>query len=144
MRGTLRRKTWFENREAMFQNYRNKKVFIDFSDQVLRDYVDGLAIDLEDGGVGLRYSPEWEARIYETGGRADWVIWRGRERVKPPTLIIRGEDTYTLRDGLIQSLVGKMPHGEFATVMGTGHLLPLEDPEGTAGVALGFLRRKKV
>lgn len=140
IRGTLRRKTWFESREAMYLNYRGKKVFSAFSDQVLKDYVEGLANDLTDG-VGLRYPPAWEARIYETGGRADWVIWRGREKIKPPTLIIRGEDTYTLRDRLIQSLVGRMPRGEYATVLGSGHLLPLEDPQGTAEVALGFLER---
>ncbi len=139
IRGTLKRRTWFESREAMFQRYRQKGVFHRFPDQVLRDYVDGLGEDLESGGVGLRWSPEWEARIYETGGLADWVIWRSRARVQPPTLIIRGEETYTLHDPVIQSLVRKMPQGEYATIQGTGHLLPLEDPAGTAAVALKFL-----
>jgi len=141
IQGTLKRKTWFENREVMYQNYRGKPVFAGFSDQVLRDYVDGLGEELGSGGVGLRYSPDWEARIYETGGLADWVIWRNRGRVAAPTLVIRGEDTYTLKDPVIQSLVGGMAQGEYATIRGTGHLLPLEDPAATAAVALEFLKR---
>lgn len=141
IQGTLKRKTWFESREAMFKNYRGKAVFKGLSDQVLMDYVEGLGKELISGGIGLRYSPAWEARIYETGGLADWLIWKNRECVFPPTMIIRGEDTYTLHDHVITPLVSKMVQGEFTTIQGTGHLLPLEDPLETATAALEFLSR---
>ena len=51
IRGTLKRKTRFDSREAMYQNYRKKPVFSGLSNQVLRDYVEGLAADIPEGGV---------------------------------------------------------------------------------------------
>ncbi len=141
IRGTLKRKTRFDSREAMYQNYRNKTVFSGLSDQVLRDYVEGLAADIPEGGVSLKYSPAWEARIYETGGRADWVIWRNLGKVQCPVLVIRGEDTYVLHDPVFKSMAGKLPNGEFHTMAGTGHLVSLEAPRRTAEVVLEFLKR---
>jgi len=139
IRGTLRRRTRFDSREIMYQNYRKKSVFSGMPDQVLRDYVDGLASDLPDGGVGLTYSPAWESRVYEKGGIADWYVWRNLSKVKCPVLVMRGEDTYVLFDRVINPMVSKLPRGVSYTMDGTGHLVPLEAPEKTAAVVLGFL-----
>ena len=143
IRGTLKRKTRFDSREEMYQNYRKKPVFSGLSNQVLRDYVEGLAADIPEGGVSLKYSPAWEARIYETGGRADWVVWRNLDKVQCPVLVIRGEDTYVLHDPVYKSMAGKLPNGEFYTMAGTGHLVSLEAPFRTAEVVLEFLKRHK-
>jgi len=143
IRGTLKRKTRFDSREVMYQNYRKKPVFSGLSNQVLRDYVEGLAADIPEGGVSLKYSPAWEARIYETGGRADWVVWRNLDKVQCPVLVIRGEGTYVLHDPVFKSMAGKMPNGEFYTMAGTGHLVSLEAPFRIAEVVLEFLKRHK-
>lgn len=141
IQGTLKRKTWFESKEAMYQRYRVKPVFSGLSDQVLRDYVDGLAVEDPGGGVKLKYTPNWEARIYETGGIADWYIWHNLSQVKCPVLVIRGEDTYVLFDRVINPMTEKMPAGESYTLEGTGHLAPLEKPLKTAEVVLNFLNK---
>jgi len=141
IRGTLKRKTHFESKEAMYQRYRMKPVFFGLSDQVLRDYVEGLAAVESDGGVKLSYPPAWEARIYETGGIADWYVWRNLKKVKCPVLVIRGEDTYVLFDRVIDPMVGKMLNGESFTMEGTGHLVPLESPREVAEVILKFLNK---
>ncbi len=98
IRGTLKRKIRFDSHEAMYQRYREKPVFAGLSNQVLRDYVEGLAENDSDGSVRIMYPPDWEARIYETGGIADWYIWRNLDKVPCPVLVIRGEDTYVLSD----------------------------------------------
>ncbi len=144
IRGTLKRKTRFESQEAMYQRYRVKPVFSGLSDQVLRDYVDGLTVEGPEGGVKLNYPPDWEARIYETGGIADWYVWRNLAKVKCPVLVIRGEDSYVLFDRVINSMVGKMPKGEGYTMEGTGHLVPLEEPGETAEVVRGFLQKHPI
>ncbi len=141
IRGTLRRKTRFDSRETMYQNYRVKPVFSGLSDQVLHDYVGGLAVDLPEGGVGLKYSPAWEARIYETGGIADWIVWRNLNQVQCPVLVIRGEFTYSLFDRVFELMIRKLPQGEAYTMSGGGHLVPLEQPQKTAEVVLDFLKR---
>lgn len=141
IRGTLKRKTHFESREAMYQRYRVKPVFSGLSDQVLRDYVEGLAVKDSDGGIRLKYTPTWEARIYETGGIADWYVWRNLDKVQCPVLVIRGENTYVLFDRVINKMVGNLPAGEGYTMPGTGHLVSLEKPQETAEIVRGFLRK---
>lgn len=141
VRRTLKRKTRFKSREVMFQRYRAKPVFSGLTDQVLRDYVEGLAVEDSEGGIRLKYTPAWEARIYETGGIADWYVWRNLEKVQCPVLVIRGEDTYVLYDRVINSLVDKLPAGEAYTMPGTGHLVSLEKPQYTAEVVLAFLKK---
>jgi pimeloyl-ACP methyl ester carboxylesterase len=141
IRGTLKRTTRFDSHEAMYQRYREKPVFSGLSDQVLRDYVEGLAGEDSEGGVRLKYPPAWEARIYETGGIADWYIWRNLDKVPCPVLVIRGEDTYILYDRVINTMVGNLPKGKGYTMKGTGHLAPLEAPGEMAEVVMGFISR---
>ena len=143
IRGTLMRRTRFDSQEAMYQRYREKPVFSGLSDQVLRDYVEGLAGEDSEGGVKLKYPPAWEARIYETGGIADWHVWRNLDKVPCPVLVIRGEDTYVLFDRVINQMVEKLPKGKGYTMKGTGHLVPLEAPEEMAEVVLEYLSRNK-
>ena len=142
IQGTLRRKTHFPDKESMYQNYRGKSVFENFSDQVLRDYVDGLAGKNTDGTFSLKYTPVWEARIYETGGIADWYVWRNLAKVKCPVLVIRGENSDTLRDQTMRKMVNKLPRGRAHTIPDAGHLVPLESPRQTAETILEFLAEK--
>jgi len=139
IRQTLKRRTQFDSQEAMYQRYRGKQVFTGLSDQVLRDYVEGLALEDVKGGIRLKYPPAWEARIYETGGIADWYIWRNLDKIPCPVLVIRGEDTYVLVDRVINKMVKKLPKGKGYTMEGSGHLVPLEKPRETAAVVLNFL-----
>lgn len=140
IRGTLKRKRSFSDREAMFENYRVKKIFQRLSDQVLGDYVGGLALDLPDGRVGLKYSPDWEARIYETGGLADWYVWKNLSRISCPVLVIRGEQIDTLQPITSHNMVKKIVNGKGLTVPDAGHLLPLEKPYLTAEIILDYLQ----
>ena len=136
---TLKRKTLFEDHQAMFLNYREKPIFLGISDPVLWDYVRGLGGEADDGSVQIKYSPRWEARIYETAGIADAYIWKNLSRVEIPVFVIRGEDSDTLLQGAGDLLVEKLPLGRGINVSGGGHLLPLERPEYTAGLILDFL-----
>ena len=106
---------------------------------MLRDYVDGLAGKNPDGTFSLKYTPAWEARIYETGGIADWFVWRNLAKVKCPVLVIRGENSDTLRDQTMRKIVNKLPRGKAYTIPDAGHLVPLESPRRTAEIILEFL-----
>ena len=138
-RRTLRRKTAFLDQESMFQNYREKKIFEAFSDEVLRDYVRGLANPKLDGTVGLKYSPEWEVQIYETVGTADCYVWSGLSRISCPVLVLRGENSDTMEEKILERIARKLPSCQAVTVPAVGHLLPLEAPRQVADVILEFL-----
>ncbi len=139
-RTTLRRRTRFPSRKAMFENYRRKPIFSRLSDDVLRDYVEGLARDLPDGFVELKYSPAWETRIYETGGIADPYVWRNLPKVNCPVLILRGEETNILRRRVIWLMLKRISNGKAFSIPETGHLVPLEAPYRTARIVLDFLQ----
>lgn len=125
---TLNRKRVFDSEQAMYENYRDKKVFQRIPDAVLRDYVQGLAQPRPDGKVELAYPPEWEVKIYETGGVADRRIWSALGSCKLPVLLIRGEMTDTLYMSVVRRMKRRLPQVVFVNMEAVGHLAPLEDP----------------
>jgi pimeloyl-ACP methyl ester carboxylesterase len=139
IRRTLKRKRIFPTREAMFTNYRKKQIFRAISDDVLRDYVEGLTQDLPDGSVELKYSPDWEARIYETSGIADGYVWGNLCRVRCPVVILRGERSQTFRRRVLWMMQKLLPDSRGFTLPAAGHLVPLESPYRTAQIVLTFL-----
>lgn len=138
-RRTLRRKTSFPDQASMFQNYRKKMIFARIPDQVLRDYVQGLAVPQADGAVILKYDPHWEVRIYETSGSVDRYVLKNLSKIPCPVLVLRGEESDTLRQKTQERIARGLPRGKAVTMPAVGHLLPLEAPEQVAAVVLEFL-----
>lgn len=141
VRRTTRRKDSFADKESMYANYRAKGIFARIPDDVLWDYVEGLADLRRDGSVGLTYPPLWETRIYETGGSVDPYVMGNLSRVTCPVLVLRGEESDTIGPEIVDQLVDGLPAGAGIHVPDLGHLLPLEAPEETAQLALDFLAR---
>ena len=138
IRRTRRRKNHFSSRRTMYENYREKAVFSELSDRVLRDYVDGLAAEERDG-VRLAYPPIWEARIYATAGSYGRQIWQRLDGLKPPVLVIRGETSDTLGRRAVSLFQNKLPEARVQELSGLGHLAPLEAPELVARQVVTFL-----
>ena len=139
VRRTLRRKTSFADQESMYHNYRRKKIFEAIPDQVLRDYVLGLAAKSADGTVGLKYSPAWEVQVYETGGSADHYVWKNLSKIPCPVLVLRGERSDTVSEETLERIARSLPMGKGITLPSVGHLLPLEAPDQVASIVLDFL-----
>ncbi len=136
---TLRRKRSFPKQETMYTNYRSKPIFNRLSDEVLINYVRGISRENPDGSVELSYSPEWEGRIYETSGIADTVVWKNLGAVTCPVLVIRGGESDTLKEQVLDQMVMKFPKGYGVTIKDAGHLVPLEKPERTSELISEFL-----
>jgi pimeloyl-ACP methyl ester carboxylesterase len=129
VKGALRRRTCFENRSAMFANYRQKPVFSRMKDESLQAYVDSLACPDSQGQIQLCYPADWEARIYVTAIRADLDIWRQLPGLVPPVLFLRGSETDTFL-AVTARLVGKrLKTARITTLPDTTHLVALEKPD---------------
>lgn len=137
--GAMRRQRTFESLETAFQRYRSRPVFRYFSDRSLRAYIAGMTQSAADGLFRLVYSPEWEARIYDTGGWNDWDLWRGISSLSVPTLLVRGAESDTLRESVTGEVERRNPRVRIAVLEGATHLLPLERPEATLGLIRSFL-----
>jgi len=133
-----RRRRTFENRETIFESYRQKKVFRYLDDNALRAYIKGITCP--DGeGFNLCYSAEWEIQIYVSGVWRDMEIWRALPKLNVPLLIIRGEKTDTFFEKTAQRVKQKLPNAKIITIPETSHLLPLEKPEAIANEIKNFL-----
>ena len=137
--GALGRRRHFDSLQKLFAGYRRRDVFRFFSDEYLRTLIRGMTRPAPDGGYELVYSPEWEARIYETGIWNDWDIWRGIKQLRIPTLIIRGAETDTFWASTGRMMEQRNPGIKVVSVAAATHLLPLERPDEVFDIIREFL-----
>ena len=133
---TLARTNNWENRKAVFKQFRSKRVFSKIADKELWDYVNAGTTINDDGTVSLRFPREWEAQIYMTFS----LPWKYIKALSVPFLVIRGETSDTIRDSVWSKWNRTNKNGTLLEMKNVGHLLPLEAPHGTASHILNFLK----
>ena len=133
-----RRRREFKDLEILFRSYRTKPVFRYMSDESLKQYIDGITQNKQQGGYELVYTPEWESHIYMTGMR-DYDLWRGIANFDVPTLIIRGDETDTFLPNAEKLVKKKNPKIKIHTMEKATHILPLEHPQEVAEIINDFL-----
>ena len=137
----LRRRRHFDDLDQMFAGYRRRDVFQFFTDDELRALVEGLTRPSEGGGYDLVYSPEWEARIYQTGIWNDLDLWSGIRKMQMPMLFLRGEQTDTFFARTAEMAQERNPNVEVQTIPEATHLVPLERPAQVADAVKKFAGR---
>lgn len=141
IRGALRRKQRFPDRQSMFDNYRLKRVFRYLDDPALWAYVDSMAFQEANGEITLVYPSRWEVQVYITGIRSDRDIWQCISSLKPPALIIRGKETDTFWEMTSRRLRRKNPTIEIRTIPQSTHLVALERPHEVHDEIIKFFNR---
>jgi pimeloyl-ACP methyl ester carboxylesterase len=136
VKGALRRRRTWPNRQDCYERYRSKPFFGNWPDASLRAYVEAGTRQRPDGQVELVYPPEWEAHIF---GTAPTDIWRHVPQLDVLTLVIRGEYSNTFRIQSQTRMQRLLPEARFHVIPEAGHLVPMESPAETAAVVLRFL-----
>ncbi len=136
--GARRRRRVFDSAEAMVARYRRAAVFKGLDDDALRDYVAAATRPAPgaEGAVELAWTPEWEARVYETGPPN---MWGELHRLRLPVLAIRGAESDTFTPAGVRALRQRLPRVVVREVAGAGHLVALEKPEETGRLMREFL-----
>jgi len=140
--GALKRRRTFNDLESVFLGYRKREVFRYMTDDNLRIYIEGITRPSANGGYELRYSPEWEARIYFTSLQ-DFDIWNKLEKLNVPTLFLRGAETDTFLEEAAALVKQKQPEAVIETVERSTHLVPLERPKEVFDIMQSFLKSLK-
>ncbi len=135
VKGARRRRERWPDRAAAFAHLRPKPVFLRFGDVALWQVVEHATHSDARGGVSLRCSAAWEARIYATPPLDAWSLPR---RILTPTLALRGGATDTLPDETWQLWQAEQPEATFRSLDGLGHLLALEDGARVGQTILGW------
>ena len=139
--GALKRQREFTSLESAFERYRARPIFRYFSDAALRAYITGMTTGSPGSRYRLAYSPEWEARIYDTGVWNDWDLWRAMPGLRVPTLLVRGMDNDTFRASTARALERSNAQVRIAVVGQATHLLPLERPQRIFEIIQSYLKQ---
>ncbi len=132
-----RRRNQWDDREAVFQHFRAKRLFAGWDVQVLHDYVDHGTFDAE-GTWRLAFDPVVESAIYDTLPHNIDRLLR-QHPLKCPVAFVGG-----LQSAEIRQVGGLGPTAKFAkgrvTMIDGTHLFPMEKPLAAAAAVEAHLR----
>ena len=118
-----RRSSW-ESREDAKAHFRSRRLFHDFAEQCLDDYVKHGLVE-KDGKLRLKIDPLIEYQIYRT---IPHDMMRALPELSVPAMFIGGARSDVVRQ---LRLAGMKPKFRMRRVPG-GHLFPFEEPQEAA------------
>ena len=124
-RQSRRRKSRWSDRQAVFDYLISRKLFADFDERCLWDYIDH-ATDKVSGEYRLNFMPEVEYEIF--CNLAD-NLWNTGSKLKPPVTVVTSREASVIHKAGIR---GIRQAGLNWRETDGGHLFPLEHPESTA------------
>jgi pimeloyl-ACP methyl ester carboxylesterase len=139
VRAAKDRRHQFDDLHRLFNAYRRKPVFRYLGDPELRTYIEGITCS-SDQGYQLRYSVDWEMRIYATSVWPDMDIWNLLPCLKTPLLVIRGAETDTFWASTSRRLQRKATSTKVVSIPKATHLVPLEQPGEVFNEVHSFLQ----
>ena len=142
VQGAMRRRRTFETTKAAFAYFKSKRLFADWPDESLQLYIEYGTQPAANGGLELRWSPEWEAYYFSTGFTRSWEVVP-KLRGLLPILAIGGGTTDTYVPEIAAMLHDELPEATFAEVAGHGHLFPQTAPQPTEALISQWLGHLK-
>jgi len=137
--GAKRRRRFFDSREDAFVHFRAKRLFADWSDEVLRLYVEhGTQARAGQAGFELCWSAEWEAYYFAT---VYLKIWEALPKLEGtvPLLFVRGADSDAFVREAFDRVKRMAASAAFYEMAGQGHLFPQAAPQATWRVIQAWL-----
>lgn len=132
-----RRRNQWDDRAAVFEHFRAKKMFAGWDEQVLRDYVDHGTFDAE-GTWRLAFDPVVESDIYDTLPHNIDRLLR-KHPLKCPVAFVGGLQSAELKQAGGLNSTAKYARGRVMMIDGT-HLFPMEKPLAAAAAVEASLR----
>lgn len=140
---TLRRRRHWENQQEAFERFYGRSIFENWSETAVRDYIEGLTHASPSGGIELRYTPEWEARIYETAPRSTYQWWKWLKKLTVPTLALQGAKTDTFVAASVNLWQNTRPDLPIISLANQGHLFPISSPQLSAEHIMQYLKQQE-
>lgn len=135
-----RRRNEFESKDAAFARFRSRSLFEQWSDDVLRLYVEhGLKADESGEFFRLTWDPAWEAFYFDTVYTGIWDDLPALRGLLP-TLIVQGGTTDTYVDEAAQRVREILPDATHTRIEAHGHLFPQSAPRQTGELIRAWLK----
>ena len=132
---TNRKRIEFDNKNSMYNSYRNKKIFSKISDDDLMNYINSILKET-DNQVEIKISKEWENAIYRTGSIHDNKIWTHINRIKSPTYVLLPKKNQFGDFHYGAKLKEKNKNIKNLFIDKSTHLFPIERPKETSNLIL--------
>jgi pimeloyl-ACP methyl ester carboxylesterase len=104
-----------------------------------RQVAASLVLDDSTGNLVFRFDPS----IHQATGRAAIAeipyLWESLEHIKCPTLVIRAENSKVLSEEIARQMVERLPAGRYLEIAGSGHQVPLQQPDAFTAAIADFL-----
>jgi pimeloyl-ACP methyl ester carboxylesterase len=136
-----RRKNSWPNRDAILQTYRSKEPFSSWEEGFLEGYVRDGTRETGDGHIGLSCDPAWESKCFAT---CSHDVWRYIPTLSMPTILIYGEKSDICLSPAIRRFREKVPKAKVIGLKDTSHFVPMERPDETTEIIIGFLREEGI
>ncbi len=137
--GAMRRRRQFRDVEDAFQNFHGKSVFANWSDEVLRLYVEHGTVLVDDGLRYLTWSPYWEAFYFSTYYTEIWDALPKLDDLNLPILFVAGGNSDVFASDTVQQVAELVPKPTYKTIAGHGHLFPQSAPQQTRDIIAEWL-----
>jgi pimeloyl-ACP methyl ester carboxylesterase len=137
IRGARRRREHFPDLDSVYASYAEKSVFSSWEPRVIEDYVRAGFREIDGGGVTLRYTKAWEARIFELTPAS---VWSELRRLPMPMLFIRGASSDTFLPGAADRARRELANATVLELEGTSHFLPMESPTRVASTIIDWFQ----
>jgi pimeloyl-ACP methyl ester carboxylesterase len=134
---TIKRKANFESLEAMYANFVGKLPYNTWHPDVLRDYCEYGSRPDADGRRWLKCTPAVEAKMYQSARDFNGLSHILASTV--PTLVVFGEQSES-PGGIefAERIAHDAPQRRVMSLPDGGHLVPMEQPDKIAQIAIEF------
>jgi len=136
VKSALRRRELYDSAEQVRSRLQTKPLFARTDPDCLDDYIRGAFRPLVSGKLTLRYTKAWEARIFATTPHS---VWKSLRQLEIPVLFLRGQDSDTFSARALARVNREVRQSTCVELVGTTHLLPLEQPLAVAVHTRDFL-----
>lgn len=130
-----KRRSEFKSRRVVERSYRLNPLFKNWDDESFQGYLDSV-LEPANAGMRLRMSPALEAKIFRSFHRGQW---REFKRNTSPILVVRAADSPVTPPRAAARIISWNAASR-ALTHGGSHTFPMEDPAGTAKLALEFFK----
>ena len=138
---SIKRLNYWSSEEEAMAYLRSRSFFSNWDEDVLSLYRQFGMEKMPAGDMRLTCTPESEAAMFMGG----WCCnpWPLLQKIDCPVLVIEGAQSPNVGFVDISRAVSLLPQGQYASVAGAGHLIPMEQPGTIASMIKDFLAQLK-
>ena len=135
----IRRKNHWNNEEEAMSYLKSRSLFDGWDERVFQLYIKYGMQKQKEGSLTLTCAPESEAAMFMGGRKTN--PWPLLGEITCPVLIVEAEESENKQFVDIKKMMTLLKRGEYKSVAGAGHLIPMQKPKVIAEIIKEFSKQ---